>query len=170
MVNQMNNRTAISLPSEREILITRVFDAPRELVFRAHTDPALIPLWWGPRSTTTIVDKMDVRPGGEYRFVHRTEDGSEYVFRGEFREIAPPERLVQTSEIEGTPGSVLETITFEEQDGKTTLTILDVCSTKEERDAVLASGMEGGLNESYDRLAELLAEQEIIRPERQAGL
>ena len=154
-----NNRTAISLPSDREILITRGFDAPRELVFRAHTDPALIPLWWGPRSTTTIVDKMDVRPGGEYRFVHRTSDGSEYVFRGEFREIVPHERLVQTSEFEGAPGIVLETITFEEHDGKTTLTVLDVCPTQEIRDAILASGMEEGLNESYDRLAELLAEQ-----------
>jgi uncharacterized protein YndB with AHSA1/START domain len=154
-----NNRTAIRLPSDREILITRMFDAPRELVFRAHTDPALIPRWWGPRSTTTIVDKMDVRPGGKYRFVHRTQDGREYVFCGEFREIAPPERLVQTSEIEGAPGSVLETITFEEHGGKTTLTILDVCSTVEERDAILASGMEEGLSESYDRLAELLAEQ-----------
>jgi uncharacterized protein YndB with AHSA1/START domain len=158
MVNQIN-RTVVSLPSDREILITRVFDAPRELVFRAHTDPALIPLWWGPRSTTTIVDKMDVRPGGEYRFVHRTEDGSEYIFSGEYREVAPPERLVQTSEFDGAPGHiVLETITFDEQDGKTTLTVLDVCSTQEERDAILASGMEEGLNESYDRLAELVAE------------
>jgi uncharacterized protein YndB with AHSA1/START domain len=154
-----NKRTVVSLPSDREILITRVFDAPRELVFRAHTDPALIPLWWGPRSTTTIVDKMDVRPGGKYRFVHRSQDGSEYVFRGEFREIAPHERLVQTSELEGAPGVVLETITLEEHNGKTTLTVLDVCSTKEDRDAVLASGMEGGLNESYDRLTELLAKQ-----------
>jgi uncharacterized protein YndB with AHSA1/START domain len=154
-----NNRTIISLPSDRELLITRVFDAPRELVFRAHTDPALIPLWWGPRSTTTIVDKMDVRPGGEYRFVHRSDDGSEYGFRGEFREIVPPERIVQTSELEGAPDIVLETITFEEHDGRTTLTVLDLCPTREVRDTILASGMEEGLSESYDRLAELLAEQ-----------
>ena len=153
-----NNRTIISLPSDREILITRVFDAPCELVFRAHTDPALIPLWWGPASTTTIVDKMDVRPGGEYRFVHRSADGSEYVFRGEFREIVPPERLIQTSEMEGAQGSVLETLTFEEQDGKTRLTVLDLCPTQEVRDAILASGMEEGLDESYDRLAALLVE------------
>jgi len=155
-----NNRTVISLPSDREILITRVFDAPRELVFRAHTDPALIPLWWGPRSTTTIVDKMDVRPGGKYRFVHRTDDGSEYVFHGEFREIVPPERIVQTSELEGSPGIVLETLTFDERDGRTTLTVLDECPTQETRDAMIASGMEAGLNESYDRLAHLLAQQD----------
>jgi len=154
-----NNRTVVSLPSDREILITRVFAAPREWVFRAHTDPALIPLWWGPRSTTTIVDKLEVRPGGTYRFVHRTADGREYVFRGEFREIVPSERLVQTSELEGAPGSVLETLTLEEHEGKTTLTVLDVCATKVDRDAILASGMEEGLNESYDRLAALLAEQ-----------
>jgi len=157
-----NNRTVISLPSDREILITRVFDAPRELVFRAHTDPALIPLWWGPGSTTTIVEKMDVRAGGKYRFVHRSEDG-EYVFHGEFREIVPPERLVQTSELEGMPGVVLETITFEEQDGKTMLTVLDLCATVEDRDAILASGMEEGLSETYNRLADLLAEQDAAR-------
>jgi len=157
-----NNRTVISLPSDREILITRVFDAPRELVFRAHTDPALIPLWWGPGSTTTIVEKMDVRAGGKYCFVHRSEDG-EYVFHGEFREIVPPERLVQTSELEGMPGVVLETITFEEQDGKTMLTVLDLCATVEDRDAILASGMEEGLSETYNRLADLLAEQDAAR-------
>jgi uncharacterized protein YndB with AHSA1/START domain len=152
-----NKRTTLSLPSDCEILITRVFDAPRELVFRAHTDPALIPLWWGPRNTTTIVDRMDVRPGGGYRFIHRTDDGSEYIFSGEFREIDPPRRLVQTSEMEGAPGSVLETITFEELNGRTTLTVLDLCPTQEVRDAILASGMEEGLAESYDRLAELIA-------------
>jgi uncharacterized protein YndB with AHSA1/START domain len=99
-----------------------------------------------------------VRPGGEYRFVHRTADGSEVVFRGEFREIVPPRRLVQTSEMEGAPGVVLETLTLEEQDGKTTLTILDVCPSQEVRDAILASGMEAGLAESYERLAQLVAE------------
>jgi uncharacterized protein YndB with AHSA1/START domain len=156
MVNQ-NKRTVISLPSDREILITRLFDASRELVFRAHTDPALIPLWWGPASTTTIVDQMDVRPGGKYRFIHRPGDGSEYVFYGEFREIVPPERLVQTSGMEGTPDNVLETLTFEDLDGKTRLTVLDVCPTQEVRDAIIASGMEEGLDESYNRMEELLA-------------
>src|SRR4029450_9847895 len=126
-----NKRTVVSLPSDREILITRIFDAPRELVFRAHTDPALIPLGGGPRRRAARGEKMDVRPGGQYRFVHRSGDGSEYVFHGEFREIVPDERLAQTSELEGAPGGGLRTITFEEQAGKTTLTVLDVCSTKE---------------------------------------
>jgi uncharacterized protein YndB with AHSA1/START domain len=150
--------TVIELPSDQEIRITRVFDAPRELVFRAHTDAALIPLWWGPRSTTTIVDKMDVRPGGEYRFIHRS-DGSEYIFYGEFREITPPERIVQTSQMEGMPGVIVETLTLEEKNGKTILTVIEWCATKEERDAVLASGMEEGLRESYDRLDEIFAAQ-----------
>ena len=155
-----NNRTIVSLPSEREILITRVFDAPPELVFRAHTDPALIPLWWGPRSMTTDVAEMDVRPGGKYRFIQHTEDGSEYIFHGEYREVTPYRRLVQTFEFEGMPGpAVLETATFEEQDGKTLLTVLDLCPSKEVRDQIIASGMEWGLNESYERLTELLAEQ-----------
>jgi uncharacterized protein YndB with AHSA1/START domain len=156
-----NNRTVIELPSDRELLITRVFDAPRELVFRAHTDPALIPQWWGPRSTTTIVDKMDVRPGGEYRFIHRSDDGREYIFYGEFREIVPPERIVQTSQMEGMPGIILDTMTLEEMNGKTILTILELCATREERDAVLASGMEEGLSESYDRLDELFEAKKV---------
>ena len=155
-----NHRTEIRLISDLEVLITRVFDAPRELVFRAHTDPSLIPLWWGPRNTTTIVETMDVRPGGAWRFIHRSDDGSEYGFRGEFREILPPERLVQTSEFEGAPGHiVLETITFEEQFGQTTVKVLDLCASIEDRDAMLASGMEEGLEETYDRLAELVAQQ-----------
>lgn len=158
-----NNRTTVTLPSDREILVTRVFNAPRELVYRAHTDPALIPRWWGPRDTSTIVDQMDVRVGGKYRFIHHAPDGSEFVFHGEFRELTPPERLVQTSAIEGMPGSILEILTFAEENGKTTLTVLDQCPTKEARDAILASGMEEGLHESYDRLAELLAEQSTVQ-------
>lgn len=155
-----NNRTIVSLPSDREILMTRVFDAPRELVFRAMTDPALIPLWWGPRTTTTIVDQLDARVGGTYRFIHRMDDGSQFVFSGEFREITPPERIVQTSEFDGAPGNVvIDTVTLEEHDGRTTLTIVEVCDSKEVRDAIIASGMEGGLSETYERLDEILAEQ-----------
>lgn len=149
--------TAISLPSDREIVITRTFNAPRELVFRAHTDPVLIPLWWGPRSTTTIVEQMDVRPGGAWRFVHRTDDGQEFRFYGEFREVVPPERLVQTSEFDGAPGHVvLETITFEEHEGRTTMMIVDLFESMQDRDAALQSGMESGMVESHDRLSDLV--------------
>lgn len=159
-MNQNNNRTTVSLPSDHEILVTRVFDAPRELVFRAHIDPDLIPRWWGPRSTTTIVEKLDPRPGGQYRFIHRS-NGEEYIFSGEFREVVPFERIVQTSEFDGAPGTVLiETLTLEERDGKTTLTSLQSCPNQETRDAIIASGMEYGLDESYERLSELLAEQQ----------
>lgn len=159
-----SNRAVMTLPSDREILVTRVFDAPRALVFRAHTDPALIPLWWGPRYLTTVVAQLDVRPGGAWRFVQRSPDGSEYGFRGEFREIAAPERIVQTFEFEGMPGHiVLQSLTFDEQDGKTTLTTRELYASMEDRDGMLATGMEGGMNESYERLDELVAAQSATR-------
>jgi uncharacterized protein YndB with AHSA1/START domain len=152
------NTSTLTTPSEREIVMSRIFDAPRELVFKAHTDPKLIPLWWGQRSATTIVDKMDVRPGGEWRFVQREADGTEYGFKGIFREIVPPERIVQTFEFEGMPGHIVtDTITLEEVDGKTRVTTTSLFDTVEDRDGMLNSGMESGANESWDRLAELLA-------------
>jgi uncharacterized protein YndB with AHSA1/START domain len=148
----------LSLPSDREIVMSRVFDAPRELVYRAHTDPSLIPKWWGQRDTTTIVDTMDVRPGGAWRFVQKSLDGTEFAFRGEYREVVPPERLAYTFEFEGMPGKILvETIAFEERDGKTTLTSRSVFDSKEDRNGMLESGMESGAIESWNRLAELLA-------------
>ena len=152
-------RTTVTTPAEREILTERVFDAPRERVFEAFTDPELIPLWWGPRGTTTIVDKMDVVPGGAWRFVVRDDDGSESGFRGTYRELAPPERIVQTFEWEGMPGHVLvETVELTDLgDGRTKLTNTSLFHTTEERDGMLASGMEAGQNESHDRLVELLA-------------
>ena len=152
-------RTTVTTPAEREILSERVFDAPRERVFEAFTDPELIPLWWGPRGTTTIVDKMDVVPGGAWRFVVREDDDSESGFRGTYRELAPPERIVQTFEWEGMPGHVLvETVELTDLgDGRTKLTSTSLFHTTEERDGMLASGMETGQNESHDRLVELLA-------------
>jgi uncharacterized protein YndB with AHSA1/START domain len=146
----------LSLPSDREIVMTRVFAAPRELVFRAWTDPELIPHWWGWRDTTTVAT-LDLRPGGAWRFVSSGPDGVEYAFRGEYREVVPPERLVYTFEFEGMPGHVLvETITLEERDGLTTLTNHSLYDSKEERDGMLES-MEPGAAESMDRLEELLA-------------
>ena len=148
----------VATPSDREIVMTRVFDAPRELVFRAYTDPEAIPLWWGPRRLTTTVVEMDVRPGGAWRFVQRDADGNEYGFHGVYREIVPPERVVSTFEFEGMPGHVaVDTVTLEEHDGKTTLTTRSLFDTVEDRDGVLQSGMESGAAESMDRLAELLA-------------
>jgi uncharacterized protein YndB with AHSA1/START domain len=147
----------ITLPSDREIVMTRVFDAPRRLVFEAHSKPEHVRRWWGPRRFTVAVRDMDFRPGGAWRFVHQGPDGTEYGFRGVYREIVPPERIVQTFEFEGMPGHVsVETLTLVERDGKTTLTTRSVFETREDRDGMLQSGMEAGAAETWDRLAEYL--------------
>jgi len=157
--HQRQDRSAtVTTPSEREIHVERVFDAPREHVFAAFTDPDLIPEWWGPHGTTTVVDQMDVRAGGAWRFVIRNEDGSEMGFRGTYREVTPPARIVQTFEWEGLPGHIsVETATFEDLGGRTKVTSTSLFHTTEERDGMLESGMERGLNETYARLDELLA-------------
>ncbi len=150
--------TKLTTPSDREVVTERVFDAPRDRVYAAFTDPELIPQWWGLRSTTTVVDKLDARPGGAWRFVERNSDGSENGFRGTFREVTPPESLVYTFEWEGMPGHVVvDTVRFEDLDGRTKVTNTSLFHTTEERDGMLESGMEKGLNESYEQLDELLA-------------
>jgi uncharacterized protein YndB with AHSA1/START domain len=156
--DQQARRAIVTTPGDRDIHIERVFDAPRDRVFATYTDPGLIPEWWGPRRTTTIVDVMDVRTGGSWRFVTRGDDGSETAFRGAYREVTPPERIVQTFEWEGMPGHVsVETATFEQlDDGRTRVVTTSVFDTTEERDGMVGSGMEGGLQETYERLDELL--------------
>ncbi len=164
MTEQNTSASTLSTPSDLEIVMTRVFDAPRALVFEAYTDPRHVPHWWGLRGNTTIVDKMDVRPGGQWRYIQRAPDGTEYAFNGEYREVAPPERLVSTFEFEGMPGHIaVDAAQFDERDGKTTLTVTSTFTTKEERDGMLQSGMEGGANETWDRLAELLARLQAAR-------
>jgi len=155
----MPKMNLIAEPGKQEIVMTRLFDAPRELVFKAYTDPNLIPQWWGPKNLTTTVDKMDVREGGVWRFVQRDSEGNEYAFHGVYHAIVSPERLVYTFEFEGMPGHVLlATVTFEElNDGKTKLTDRSVFQSVEDRDGMLQSGMEEGAAESMDRFAELLA-------------
>jgi uncharacterized protein YndB with AHSA1/START domain len=158
MTTENTSDLTVTLPSDLEISMTRTFDAPRALVFKAFTDRELIPQWWGLRDSVTIVDKLDLRPGGEWRFVQRSPDGTEYGFHGEFREITPPDRITWTFEFEGMPGHVLvETLTFTEATGRTTITTNSVFDTVQDRDGMLKSGMEQGAAESYDRLAELLA-------------
>ena len=148
----------LTTPTDREIRVEREFDAPLERVFATYIDPELIPEWWGPHGTTALVDKMDVRPGGDWRFVVRNSDGSETAFRGTFREIVENERVVQTFEWEGMKGYVsVDTAIFEAVGERTKLTTISLFHTPEERDGMLASGMEGGLTESYERLDELLA-------------
>ena len=156
--SQQAPTATVTTPADREIHIERVFDAPRDRVFAVYTDPQLIPEWWGPRDTTTVVDEMDVRPGGSWRFVMRSADGSESGFRGVYREVTPPERIVQTFEWEGMPGHIcVETATFEDLGDRTKVSTVSLFHTTEERDGMLGSGMEGGLNETYARLDELLA-------------
>ena len=156
---QTERAATVTTPSDREIRVERVFDAPRDRVFAVYTDPELIPQWWGPRGMTATVDRMDARTGGDWRFVLRREDGTEEGFRGTYREVTPPERIVQTFEWEPMAGYVvLETVTFEDLGDRTRVTTVSLFYTTEERDGMLASGMEQGLNETYERLDELLAE------------
>ena len=157
MSARSSTATVLTTSSDREIVFTRIFNAPRELVFKVYTDPKLIPQWWGPRNLTTTVDKMDVRPGGVWRFVQRMPNGSEYASKGVYREIVRPERIVEPFEFEGRPGHVaVETATFEEHDGKTRLTLRVLFETVEDRDLALESGAEKGAAETQDRLSELL--------------
>jgi uncharacterized protein YndB with AHSA1/START domain len=145
--------------SDTELLLTREFDAPRDLVWKAMTDPALMSRWWGPRKYKTVVDTMDVRPGGKWRMRNIAADGGEHAFRGEYREIVPPERLVMTFEYEPLPGHIsVETMTLTERDGRTLLTVRDQFASKEDLDGMVNNGMESGARESYERLEELLAE------------
>jgi uncharacterized protein YndB with AHSA1/START domain len=150
----------VTTPSDREIAMTRVFDAPRHLVFRALTTPELVQKWLlGPPGWTMPVCEMDLRVGGAYRFLWRGTDGAEMGTRGVFREIAPPERFVATEQFDKPwyPGEALVTYLLVEQGGKTTLTLTVLYASREARDGVLKSGMERGVAMSYDRLAELLA-------------
>ena len=147
-------------PGKQEIVITREFDAPRELVFKAFTDPTLIPQWWGPRSLSTQVDTMDVRPGGQWRFLNRDAAGNEYAFHGVYHEVLPPERIIDTFEFEGLPETghvTLETMKLEAlPGGRTRLTVQSVFQSVADRDGMLQGGMEEGVNDTYERLAELL--------------
>ena len=149
----------LSMPSDREVVITAVLDAPRHLVFEATTKPEHVKRWWGPRRTTLTVCEIDLRPGGAWRYVMRdNETGREDGFSGVYREITPPERLVYTEGWEGLPGhDYLVTATMEEKDGKTTLTSRLQYKSVEDRDGHVNSGMEGGMRETYDRLGEHLA-------------
>ena len=151
-------KATVNKQGDREIHIVREFDAPRDQVFAAMTDPALIPEWWGRHVDTTIVDEMDVRPGGRWRYVTRSDKG-ETAFRGEYREIVAPERLVQTFEWEGLPGHVsLDSAVFEElEGGRTRMTVVSSFDTQEDRDGMLDAGMEKGMNETYERFDALLA-------------
>jgi uncharacterized protein YndB with AHSA1/START domain len=157
MVAKNRAPLTVTLPSDREILTTYVFDAPRRLVFETHTQCRHLVNWWGRKGSTLSVCEVDLRPGGAWRFVMRKSGGQEYAFRGLYREVVPPERLVFTFEFEGMPGHVaVETLTFTEQEGKTRLTSTMLFDTVADRDGMLQSGMEEGAAETMDRLARYL--------------
>lgn len=145
-------------PGSLEIVTKMTFNAPRELVFKAYTDPALIPQWWGPRYLTTEIDTLDARTGGQWRFIQRDPDGNAYAFHGVYHEISAPHRIVQTFEFEGMPGHVvLETAVFEDLGGRTQVVNQSIFQSIEARDGMVDSGMEIGVNEGYERMNELMA-------------
>jgi uncharacterized protein YndB with AHSA1/START domain len=151
----------VTTPTEREIVMTRVFDAPRELVFDAHTKPELVKRWLlGPDGWSMPVCEIDLRVGGKYRYVWRRDrDGTEMGMGGIFREIVPPERIVATEKFDESwyPGEAVDTTVLTEQDGRTTLTLTVLYESRAARDAVLKSPMESGMVAGYDRLERLLA-------------
>ena len=150
--------TIFSTPSDREILMTRVVDAPRRLVFEVHTNPKHLPHWMlGPAGWTMPICEIDLRPGGAWRFVWRHADGSEMTIHGEYREIVPPERLVSTESWGGDWPEALNTLTLTEANGKTTITQRVRYPSQQVRDAALKTGMQDGVSESFDRLAAYLA-------------
>ena len=154
MVSVPTSRTAtVTLPTDEQILITREFDAPRHLVYKAWTTPELVKRWWTARRGEATVVEIDLRVGGAWRYVMVTPDGQEVGFHGEYREIVPDERIVSTEVYEGMPeAEALNTVTFTEADGRTLLTILVQHASKEHRDAHINSGMEDGLQDALDLL------------------
>jgi len=147
------NSAVVTLPSDTQILITRVFDAPRQLVYRAYTTPELIRRWWsGDRGEVTSAE-VDLRPGGSWRYVMTANAGFEVAFHGEYQEIIPGERIVATEVYEGAPdAAAVTTTTFTEHAGRTTLEILVQHISRENRDLHLNSGMEAGMQESMNHL------------------
>ncbi|MGY1986318.1 SRPBCC family protein [Blastococcus sp. SYSU DS0669] len=159
MTSTAHRGTGIVLdPQVPLVRITREFDAPPEKVFRAHVDPELFARWTGPRSMQVRIDRYDCRTGGSYRYV-MAQDGQDYAFNGVFHEVRPGEVIVQTFAFEGMPDDVaLERLVFEDLgDGRTRLTSTSLVDSFEGRDAFVASGMEVGVNEGYEKLDELLA-------------
>ncbi len=143
-------------PGVQEIVLTHTFDAPRALVFKALTDPDLIPQWWGPRYLNTTIDQLDLKKGGIWRFVQHDAEGNEYAFHGVYHTVEAPERLVYTFEFEGMPGHVLlETAVLEDIDGRTSLTQQSVFQSVQDRDGMVQSGMEKGVADGHDRMVEL---------------
>ena len=152
-----SRHATITTPSDREVRIERIFDAPRDLVWRAYTDPELVAQWWG-RGNKLVIERMEVERGGHWRYVEHSDHGV-HGFEGRYREVTPQERIVRTFEWDGMPGHVaVETAVFEDLgDDRTRVVSSSIFHTTEERDGMLHSGMEGGLNQSYEALDRVLA-------------
>jgi uncharacterized protein YndB with AHSA1/START domain len=158
-LSQNGKALFVAEPGRPTVVVTRMFDAPRELVFEALTKPEHLSHWWGPRGFTLPVCENDVRPGGAYRFINRAPNGNEYPFKGVYREVVPPEKLVFTQRFDVEPFSRDEevvTVALEEQNGKTMVTITELFQSVEHRDGKMKFGAKDGMLQSYDRLAELL--------------
>ncbi len=160
MTLKTNPAATVTIASDREVIITRTFDAPRWLVYDAMTKPEHLVHWWGPNGTTLVVCEIDLRVGGAWHYVVRGADGVDHGFSGVYQELTPPERIVSTEGYDLVPGhDYLVTATFEERDGKTYLTSHLRYNSIEDRDGHLNSGMERGMQETYYRLDEHLAQQ-----------
>ena len=147
---------SLTLPTDEQILITREFDAPKELVYKAWTTPELVRRWWSAKRGEVTVAEIDLRVGGTWRYVMIADGGVEVAFHGEYREIVPNERLVSTEVYEGMPDAeALDTLTLSESEGRTTMTILVQHATKEHRDAHIESGMEDGMQDALDLLEQV---------------
>ena len=153
-----SGKATVTLPTDERILITREFDAPKHLVYKAWTTPELVKRWWSGNRGETTVAEVDVRVGGTWRYVMVTDDGFEVAFHGEYREIVPNERIVSTEVYEGMPeAEALNTMTFAEADGRTTLTILMQHTSKEDRDAHFNSGIEPAMQDVMNLLEQVAA-------------
>jgi uncharacterized protein YndB with AHSA1/START domain len=160
MVMTSSGSAKVTLPTDEQILITREFDAPRHLVYKAWTTPELVKRWWHANRGEVKIAEIDLRVGGTWRYVSVTDDGFEVGFHGEYRELVPNERIVSTEVYEGMPAGspeegTLNTATFTESDGRTTLTILVQAPSKEIRDAIIDSGMEAGMQDAMDLLEQV---------------
>ena len=150
------HRATVTLPSSTEILITRVFDAPKHLVYKACTTPELVKRWWSAKRGEVTICEIDLRVGGKWRYVMLAHGSFEVGFHGEYREIVPNERIVSTEVYEGMPdGEALNIVTFTEENGRTTLTTLVQHQLAAHRDAHINSGMEAGMQDAYDLLEEV---------------
>ena len=157
-------KTNFTIEREKlEITMTRVFDAPRELLYEVFTDPKHKVIWWRCNTVTNVFVEMDVRPGGTWRIVQKNEDGKEYAFHGEYLEVVPPEKIVNTYEYEDIPAHIItETTLFEKQAGKTKLTLISSFQTIDDLEGMVNAGMESGSTESMEHIEELLIKLQTI--------